>query len=150
LQLVEAHVHTNARANGEKRVEEAGGLSGLVELGAVELARRLVATQAAMHKQTSYTRALQGMSQAQAKEVEALTAKADRLSLQLREHKKKVKEAERSTKSQAILSQVFCLEQQLHAEKAKVAHLTTTVTALLAHHPSQSDPNPPPLCLDAQ
>ena len=146
--------------------DQSDKLRQFLQLGVEELARRLVSLEGAYEKQSSYTRAVQGLSQAQAQQVEALSAKADRLSQQvcddecmlaaiaccarvmidsplvlpnaacvrcltrwpsqqLRDEKRKNRERdkERDKKKVPILSEVFALEQQLHAEKATVADL---------------------------
>ena len=73
---------------------------------------------------------LQGLSQAQAKEVEALSAKSERLTQLLREQRKRGKE--RDKKAAPMLSEVFALEQQLHAERALVGDLRLRLAALEA------------------
>ena len=96
--------------------------------------RRLVALEEAFEKQSYYTKALQGLSQAQAKEVEALSAKSERLTQLLREQRKKGKERdkERDKKAVPMLSEVFALEQELHAERALVADLRLRLATLEA------------------
>ena len=63
--------------------DQSDKLRQFLQLGVEELARRLVCLEGAYEKQSSYTRAVQGLSQAQAQQVEALSAKADRLSQQV-------------------------------------------------------------------
>jgi hypothetical protein len=57
--------------------------------------------------------------------VEALSAKSERLTQQLRDEKRKNRD--RDKKSTPLLSQVFALEQQLHLEKSRATNLAARI-----------------------
>ena len=57
--------------------------------------------------------------------MEALSAKAERLTQQLRDEKRKNRD--RDKKSSPLLSQVFALEQQLHLEKSRATNLAARI-----------------------
>jgi hypothetical protein len=86
---------------------------------------RSLASQLEASKQQSISESviLRGLSKSQAKEIEAFQMQNRSLSAQLRDEKRRSYEK----KSNNNLSEVFALEQQLHAEKARVAELTSAL-----------------------
>ena len=86
---------------------------------------RSLASQLEASKQQSISEGiiLRGLSKSQAKEIEAFQMQNRSLSAQLRDQKKRGNEKRPNNN----LSEVFALEQQLHAEKARVAELMSAL-----------------------
>lgn len=84
-------------------------------------------------KQGEYIVALKGLSIAQAREVESLTAKNEVLNAQLREARKKGKETalKRKEMKGLRLSQSFGLEQELHAERNRAKEMSVYYQRML-------------------
>ena len=84
------------------------------------LRAQVTALQASEQRLTAEARILKGLSVSQGKEIAAYQSQTRALATQLREQKKK----KRGDDKAGNLSEVFSLEQQLHAEKARVVELT--------------------------
>jgi len=85
------------------------------------LRAQVTTLQASEQRLIAEARILKGLSVSQGKEIVAYQLQTRTLATQLREQKKKKK---RGDDKAGNLSQVFSLEQQLHAEKARVVELT--------------------------
>ena len=76
----------------------------------------------------SECKVLKGMTVSQASAIERYHAQNGVLAKQVREQKRKEKEIDKKAANSAQLSEVFALELQLHAERARVKELETLLT----------------------